>query len=700
MHIPRQEVSQSRRMEGMKSRKLNITFLKRKMNHKKVRIGVIVLILVLAAVSVGRFVFRRKGPGNLSAQLSVQSAVAETGNISSTISGTGTLEGEDAENVTVPEGIVVREILVNAGEKVKKGQKLATVDRASVAKVLLEVENDLDEVEDDIDDLSDDADEEGTEEYLETIVLRSERSDLKETKEELETLLDTKTITADRAGIVGEIFVAEDEEAGSSSSSEATSTSSGSSGAAVTMLSADSTAVRGSLLSTAKTSQIRAVSLSAVRSSDADAAKIENCVINVDKPKTGDAPQSEIAKTEQYTGTITWNPADVTFQPGTAYTAVIVLQVEEGYVFTADTGAAVSGALSVGKDLNADGSTLTLKAAFAATEEASTENTEEEETTETTENTGSVSESTGTTSGAATESGGSESTTAAATTESGDGNTTSGAAEGNGASTEKAPDTQAGSKKNQQAGKNDLPSSQKAGTGSSMPSGGSVSSGAASSQSTAASSTSSESSADETAVLSIVSEEKVIVSINVDELDILSVKEGQSAEITLDAVEDEIFEGTISAVSAVAAGNTGSAVYPVEIVLDKTADMLYGMSASATIQVEEANNAILIPVNALQEEGDTTFVYTEKDAEGNLSGKTEVTTGLSDGTQVAIVSGLEEGDTVYYLRTGTDSDDSTFPDMGGGMPAGDMPEDMPTNMPSGGDFGGGRGGGFGGSGSR
>lgn len=691
-------------MEGMEKRKLNITFLKRKMNHKKVRIGVIVLILVFAAVSVGRFVFRRKGSGNLSAQLSVQSAVAETGNISSTISGTGTLEGEDAENVTVPEGIVVREILVNAGEKVKKGQKLATVDRASVAKVLLEVENDLDAVEDDMDDLSDDADEEGTEEYLEAIVLRSERSDLKETKEELETLLDTKTITADRAGIVGEIFVTEDEEAGSSSSSETTSTSSGSSGAAVTMLSADSTSVRGSLLSTANTSQIRAVSLSAVRSSDEEAAKIENCVVSVDKPKTGDAPQSEIAKTEQYTGTITWNPADVTFQPGTAYTAVIVLQAEEGYVFTADTGAAVSGALSVEKELNTDGSTLTLKAEFAATEEASTENTEEEETTETTENTGSVSESTGTTSsGTATESGGSDSTTAAATTESGGGNTTSGAAEGNGASTEKAPDTQAGSKKSQKAEENDLPSSQKEGTGSSgssMPSGGSVSSGTASSQSTAASSASSESSADETAVLSIVSEEKVIVSINVDELDILSVKEGQSAEITLDAVEGESFEGTISTVSAAATGNTGSAVYPVEIVLDKTADMLYGMSASATIQVEEANNAILIPVNALQEEGDTTFVYTEKDAEGNLSGKTEVTTGLSDGTQVAIISGLEEGDTVYYLRTGTDSDDNTFPDMGGGMPAGDMPEDMPANMPSGGNFGGRPGGGSGGSGSR
>lgn len=165
-----------------------------------------------------------------------------------------------------------------------------------------------------------------------------------------------------------------------------------------------------------------------------------------------------------------------------------------------------------------------------------------------------------------------------------------------------------------------------------------------------------------------------MVSIQVDELDILSVKEGQTAAITMDAVEDQEFEGTITKVSATASGDSSSAKYPVEITLEKTDDMLYGMSASATIQVDEAENAVLISVNALQEEGNSTFVYTENDGDGNLSGKVEVTTGLSDGSQVEITSGLEEGDTVYYLRTGTDSGGSegTFPSMGGGK-SGEMP---------------------------
>lgn len=691
----------------MKIRERNITFLKRAMKKKKVRIGVIVLALVLVAAALGRFVFWRKMPGNLSAQLSVQSAEAKTGSISLTISGTGTLQGGDVENVTVPEGIVIKKILVEAGEKVKKGQKIATVDRASVAKVLLEVEENLDETEDAIDDLSDDADEEGTEEYLESIVLQSERSDLKEAKEELETLLDTKTITADRAGIVGEVFVTENEAAGSSSSSDTSSSSTNATRTAAITQTSHTGTVKASSLSTgtAKASLLSAEVIKASplstgtvqtdrnqkTSDDGDETTITECNLSVTAPAAGSTPQSSIAETAQYTGTITWDCTENTFQPGTVYTAVIELTAKSGCTFTADTKVTVAGASSIKQET--DGSTLTVTAVFPATEEASTENTESSETTGSTENTGASSESTEQSSSGTT-------TTENGSTAAGNNNTNSGGntTAGNNNSTTKAPDANTG-KKNTTGSKNaggNLPAS--GNTGTSLPSGGGSSSGSSlSSDAAAASSTTSDDSTYETAVLSIVSEEKVIVSINVDELDILSVEEGQTAEITLDAVEDETFTGTISSVSASASGTSGSATYPVEITLDKTEDMLFGMSASATIQVEEASNALLIPVNALQEESSTTFVYTKTDEDGNLSGKTEVTTGLSDGTQVAILSGLEEGDTVYYLRTGSDSDDSTFPAMGGSMPSGDMPSGMDFG---GSDFGGGVPGGGPGGGSQ
>ena len=46
----------------------------------------------------------------------------------------------------------------------------------------------------------------------------------------------------------------------------------------------------------------------------------------------------------------------------------------------------------------------------------------------------------------------------------------------------------------------------------------------------------------------------------------------------------------------------------------------------------------------------------KKDADGNLSGETEISTGLSDGSTVEITDGLEEGAAVYYQRTGNVSE--------------------------------------------
>ena len=116
--------------------------------------------------------------------------------------------------------------------------------------------------------------------------------------------------------------------------------------------------------------------------------------------------------------------------------------------------------------------------------------------------------------------------------------------------------------------------------------------------------------------------------------------------------------------------------------------MRAGMNATAIVKIGSAENVLTIPVDALQERGDTVFVYTELDSDTNTpSGEVEVTTGLSDGTTVEIQSGLSEGDTVYYTASSSsDSEANSLEDMmsnfggGGGMPGGnsgggrDMPD--------------------------
>ena len=90
----------------------------------------------------------------------------------------------------------------------------------------------------------------------------------------------------------------------------------------------------------------------------------------------------------------------------------------------------------------------------------------------------------------------------------------------------------------------------------------------------------------------------MLLSVSVDELDINSVEQGQTAQVTFDAIEDKTFEGTVTKVGNTASASGGVAKYTVEITIPKDEEMKAGMNASATITIEEKENIVTIPVNA------------------------------------------------------------------------------------------------------
>lgn len=200
------------------------------------------------------------------------------------------------------------------------------------------------------------------------------------------------------------------------------------------------------------------------------------------------------------------------------------------------------------------------------------------------------------------------------------------------------------------------------------------------------SSTSSEVSTEFTSAFSIASGDEMTVSVNVDEMDILSIDTGQKATITFDAIENKQYEGEITSINKNGVTSNGTTKYPVEITVTKEDSMMSGMNASVTITTSEVSDVILIPAVAVMEEGNTSYVYTEKNSKtGKLSGKTEVQTGETDGTNIVITSGLSEGETIYYS-------------MASGSSNGDSENDSSNkqDMKMDGNFGGGQGGGNGG----
>ena len=160
-------------------------------------------------------------------------------------------------------------------------------------------------------------------------------------------------------------------------------------------------------------------------------------------------------------------------------------------------------------------------------------------------------------------------------------------------------------------------------------------------------------------LLAVTPLDTMTVTIAVDEKDIASVKTGMTAQLTMNALPDETFEGQVTRVAQTGSGSGGSSKFDVEITLSRESDMLPGMSTTAELTLYEKMNVLTLPVAALRDEGGKTLVYTGKDKKtGEPANPVEVTTGLSDGENVEILSGIDSGTTVYYsyYDTVTESD--------------------------------------------
>ena len=424
-------------------------------------------------------------------------------------------------------------------------------------------------------------------------------------------------------------------------------------------------------------------------------------------PVTGQTPVTSVSATDgSYTGTVAWNPGDDSFQEKTVYQAVVTLTAGDGYVFQAGSVSGITLGTVSGICVSQDGKSMSFQITFpetaAETEDIKKDDSGDGKTSDSTDNGKNADDNKDNDADQITDRAAGQ--TGNNSGQNGTGSTSSNGKDSSDNGTNSTSETNGNSTQsgNDQSGNG-------AGTSANNISG--SSSGASQTEDTQETDSSASTSGIElstseystdVALFTISPDDTMTLEVSVDELDINSVEIGQEAAVTFDAIEDKEFTGEVTEIGNTASVNGGVAKYTVSVSVPKDEEMKQGMNASATITIENRENVITIPVNALQEKGNKVFVYTEKDEDGNLSGETEVTTGLSDGTTVEITEGLSEGDTVYYNKSGnTDSgsgNDSGMPDGMGDF--GDMSGGPGGNSDSGNSGGpGGNGGGPGGSGS-
>ena len=184
----------------------------------------------------------------------------------------------------------------------------------------------------------------------------------------------------------------------------------------------------------------------------------------------------------------------------------------------------------------------------------------------------------------------------------------------------------------------------------------------------------------------------------VDELDVKSVKAGQSVNITADAVSGKTFSGTVTNVSLQSSTSNGVTNYPVTVTLNDGLDeLLPGMNVDGVIILDEAKDVIAIPADSLMR-GNTVYVKDDsvKEKIGNVPAgfrSVEVSAGLISKDYVEIKSGLTEGEEVYVAQSSVEKTSNNM--MPGGM--GGMGGITGGGGPGGGGTGGGGTGGGGGN---
>lgn len=151
---------------------------------------------------------------------------------------------------------------------------------------------------------------------------------------------------------------------------------------------------------------------------------------------------------------------------------------------------------------------------------------------------------------------------------------------------------------------------------------------------------------DGTTVATVADMSDLIFDGNVDETEVGSLKEGTSMKITVGALPAYSAMATLEYISPKAVESNGANQFEIKAAVAENSDYTIrsGYSANAEIVLQKADKVLSVPESALEFSGDSTFVYI-KTAENQFT-KKHITTGLSDGLNIEVKSGLKEGDKV------------------------------------------------------
>ncbi|WP_239256356.1 efflux RND transporter periplasmic adaptor subunit [Listeria ilorinensis] len=143
--------------------------------------------------------------------------------------------------------------------------------------------------------------------------------------------------------------------------------------------------------------------------------------------------------------------------------------------------------------------------------------------------------------------------------------------------------------------------------------------------------------------------DKLVLQAQMDELDIPNIKKDQEVDISVTALPGKTYKGKVTEIAEQGQVQNGVSTFAVTISIDDTTDLKAGMTADASILVGEKQDALYVPIEAVQKDDDNNYyvMVPAKDKKGKQTKKkVTVETGLHNEDNIEITKGLEKGDKV------------------------------------------------------
>ncbi|MFH1305194.1 MAG: HlyD family efflux transporter periplasmic adaptor subunit [Candidatus Omnitrophota bacterium] len=144
----------------------------------------------------------------------------------------------------------------------------------------------------------------------------------------------------------------------------------------------------------------------------------------------------------------------------------------------------------------------------------------------------------------------------------------------------------------------------------------------------------------------LVLSDRLIVSAQFDETDIGRVKKGQETIITLDAYPEIKIIGLVDHIAYESQLINNVTIYDVDIAPKKVPPFFRsGMSVNVEVIENKRKNVLLIPVEAVRRDEKRAYVLIKKLNESDPEER-DIKVGLSDETNIEVVTGLAPGDII------------------------------------------------------